>query len=146
MKKIFIIILIILLIILAVACYYVYNVRKLANLVENNNKTYENYYEQEILGTTLISILNKATDQNERNAVEKQENTIYYENNNEDSIQITIKFIELENTVKMEDISENKIENFLEHFSAAKFKCTKIEYHEKTNYIKSLHFEQVNNL
>ena len=60
MKKTFVIILIILLILLAIVGYYVYNTKRLLGLVEDYNKTYESYYQQEILGTTLISIINKA--------------------------------------------------------------------------------------
>ena len=143
MKKIFIIILTILLIILAVAGYYVYNVRKLSQLVEKNNKQYEGYYQQEILGTTLISLINKSIDNNEKNGVDKQKNTIYYLDNDKNSIQITVQFLETEKVIKMEDIAEKQSENFVKYFATASFKCTKIEYHQKTKYIRSLYFEQI---
>lgn len=142
MKKTLIIILAIFLIFLAVAGYYVYNVRRLASLAENHNKTYEDYYQEEILGTTLISIINKAIDSNEKNAIEKLDNSIYYEDNEKNSIKITVQFLEADDIIFMEDIAQNKIENFVKYFATATFKCTKIEYHTKTNYIKSLQFEQ----
>lgn len=142
MKKKFVIILIILLILLAIAGYYVYNARQLRGLAQKQNATYESCYEQEILGTTLISIINKAIDSNEKNGVEKQTNSIYYENNHENSIQITIQFKQKEEPVHMEAIAQKQSEAFVKVFATASFKCTKIEYHEKTNLVKSLYFEQ----
>lgn len=145
MKKQFIIILIILLIILAISGYYVYNVRRLDSLAQKNNKQYDSYYEKEILGNTLMSIINKTIDINEKNNISKQEDSIYYEDNKTNSIQITVKFLESDKIVRMEDIAEKQSENFIRYFASATFKCTKIEYHEKTKCIKSLHFEQMNN-
>ncbi len=143
MKKQFIILIIILLIIVAVVGLYFYNLNRLNLLAEDHNKTYEQIANQDILGTTLISVINKAIDENEKNGVQKQENSIYYQDNQEDSIQITIQFKELENTVQMEDIAAQTTENFIQFFATATFRCTKIEYHEKTNFVKSLYFEQI---
>lgn len=143
MKKQFIILIIILLIIVAVVGLYFYNLNRLNLLAEDHNKTYEQIANQDILGTTLISVINKAIDENEKNGVQKQENSIYYQDNQEDSIQITIQFKELENTVQMEDIAAQTTENFIQFFATATFRCIKIEYHEKTNFVKSLYFEQI---
>ena len=143
MKKQIIIILIILLIILAVTGLYVYNVRRAEQLAQNSNKQYESYYEKEVLGTTLISIINKTIDTNEKNGIPKKDNTIYYIDNENNSIQITVKFLETKNEIKMEDIADKQSENFVKYFAASTFKCTKIEYHEKTKYVKSLYFEQI---
>lgn len=143
MKKQIIIIVIGLIIITAISGYYVYNARKIENLARKNNEQYENYYNQEILGTDLISIINKTIDYNEKNNIEK--NDIYYINNSTNSIQITIKFLEDERNIKMEDIANATSESFIKYFATASFKCTKLEYHEKTKYIKSLYFEQMSN-
>ena len=69
MKKTLIIILSLLLVIVAVVGLYINNTRKLVKYAEKNNKEYENFYQQEILGTTLISIINKAINDNEKNGV-----------------------------------------------------------------------------
>ena len=143
MKKQFFIILIILCIIVAIIAFNIYNGIRLKNLAKDYNKTYESYYEQEILGTTLISIINKTIDQNEKNEIEKEENGIYYIDNGENSIQIQIKFLESDNVIKMEDIEEQGTENFIQFFATSTFKCTKLEYHQKTNMVKSLYFEQI---
>ena len=138
MKKQFWIILIILCIIVAIIGLTIYNGIRLKNLTEDYNKTYESYYEQEILGTTLISIINKTIDQNEKNAIPKEQNSIYYIDNGENSMQIQVKFLESDNIIKMEDIEQQETENFIKYFATSTFKCTKIEYHPKTNMVKSL--------
>lgn len=93
-------------------------------------------------GTTLISIINKAIDDNEKNGVEKEPDSIYYEQNQTNSIKITIKFQQSEKIMAMEDIKKSSTETFVALFNNASFKCTNIQYHEKTNYVKSMHFEQ----
>lgn len=66
MKKTLVIILIFFLIILAIVLYYVYNTRQIETLAKQMNKTYEPYKDKEIIGTTLISLINKAVDDNEK--------------------------------------------------------------------------------
>ena len=88
MKKSIFIVLAILFIIAIVICLYIYNVKKIENVAIKHNKQYEEYCNKEILGTELISLINKAIDYNEKNSVEKQENTIYYINNNTNSITV----------------------------------------------------------
>lgn len=141
MKKQFIIIIMILLIVVAIVALYFHNVNQLNVLAENHNKTYQQIENQDILGTTLISIINKAIDDNEKNEVPKE--SIYYQDNQENSIKITIQFKELDYTVQMEDIAAQTTESFIRFFATATFRCTKLEYHERTNFVKSLYFEQI---
>ena len=141
MKKQFIILIIILLIIVAVVGLYFYNLNRLNLLAEDHNKTYQQIENQDILGTTLISIINKAIDDNEKNEVTKE--SIYYQDNEQNSIKITIQFKELDHTVQMEDIAAQTTESFIQFFATATFRCTKLEYHERTNFVKSLYFEQI---
>ena len=145
MKKNFVIILTILIILLAIAGYYVYNTKRLSSLAKNYNKTYENYLNKEISASDLISIINKAVDDNEKNGVAKQKNSIYYEENDENSIKIEITFSEEHSNVPMEAIAQQGSENFMQAFQTALFKCTKVEYHQKTNRIKYLYFEYTQN-
>lgn len=143
MKKQLLIILVILILIVVVVAYYIQNAKYLDSLAQENNKQYEKYYEQEILGVDLISIINKTINNNEKNRISKKDNSIYYEDNQENSVYINIKFLENDKTFRMEEIAAQKTENFVEFFSIAKFKCSKIQYHEKTKYVKSLYFEQI---
>lgn len=142
MKKTFLILLIVIVILILISSYYIYNIRRIETSAQKNNKQYEEYCSKQIIGTQLISLINKAIDNNEKNEVLKQQDSIYYENNNKNSIQVTIKFAEEDRIIKMEDIAQKGTENFVKYFSTATFECTKVDYHKDTKYIKSLHFEQ----
>ncbi len=145
MKKSIFIVLAILFIIAIVICLYIYNVKKIENVAIKHNKQYEEYCNKKILGTELISLINKAIDYNEKNSVEKQESTIYYINNNTNSIQITVKFLDNDKIIKMENIAEKQTENFIKFFATATFKCNDIKYHKQTKNVQSMYFEQINN-
>lgn len=145
MKKSILVILAILFIITIVICLYIYNIKKIENISIKHNKQYEEYCNREILGTELISLINKAIDYNEKHNVEKQENTIYYTNNDINSIQITVKFLDNDKIIKMENIAEKEIENFIKFFATATFKCNEIKYHEQTKNVQSMYFEQIKN-
>lgn len=145
MKKSIFIVLAILFIIAIVICLYIYNVKKIENVAIKHNRQYEEYCNKKILGTELISLINKAIDYNEKNSVEKQENTIYYINNNTNSIQITVKFLDNDKIIKMENIAEKQTENFIKFFATATFKCNDIKYHKQTKNVQSMYFEQINN-
>ena len=145
MKKSIFVILTILFIIVIVTSLYIHNAQKLENIAIKHNQQYEEYCNKEILGTELISLINKAIDYNEKNSVEKQENTIYYINNNTNSIQITVKFLDNDKIIKMENIAEKQTENFIKFFATATFKCNDIKYHKQTKNVQSMYFEQINN-
>ena len=60
-----------------VVAYYVYNYR--VNMVETQkiNKEYQSYSNVQMLGTELISIINKTTDINNNHNIPKDENNYY---------------------------------------------------------------------
>lgn len=143
MKK-FMIILLILFIILAIGVYSVYRYRSAILEVQKLNREYEAYYKNGCLGTELISILNRTSDINHKNGIEKDKDG-YYVNNGENSIHIYVKFVYKNNVkiLRMEDIEKNGSETFIKVYSTASFKCIEIKYHEKTNQVKSLTFEEI---
>ena len=126
MKKIIICILSIFLIIICIVGYSVYSKNENTAQISVDNKTYESYYNKEVLGTDIISIINKATDSNKKN-----------------DIKMEIKFKELDKVITMERINNVGIEKFWSNYGALSFKCTKIEYHEKTHRVKYMYFEEV---
>lgn len=141
MKKRILLILGIFIIILLFAVYLLYNYNIFVKQVKNFNTQYEKYYKKTILGTDLATLLNKVADNNEKNNIEKESGKYYIET--EKSILVYIKFLEKEDIVKMEDILEKDMQNFVKYYGAANFKCTNIEYHERNNQIKNLYFEQI---
>lgn len=142
MKKIIICILSIFLIIICIVVYGVYQKNENTAQIGVDNKTYESYENKEILGTDIISIINKATDSNKKNDIKIGEDGNYIDNG-KNSIRIEIKFLELDKVITMERINNVGIEKFWSNYGALSFKCTKIEYHEKTHRVKYMYFEEV---
>ena len=142
MKKITICILSIFLIIICIVVYGVYQKNENTAQIGVDNKTYESYENKEVLGTDIISIINKATDSNKKNDIKIGEDGNYIDNG-KNSIRIEIKFLELDKVITMERINNVGIEKFWSNYGALSFKCTKIEYHEKTHRVKYMYFEEV---
>lgn len=110
--------------------------------VQANNKIYENLYNKEITGTDFATIINKTIDNNEKNQVEKEENG-YFIDNGKSSVIVEIKFKDSDEIFRIEAIDKNGIENFIKLYANLKFKCTKIEYHQKTQYVSYMYFEEI---
>ena len=89
-----------------------------------------------------MTVINKASDQNESNGIEKDEKNTYIENDT-NSIKIEVKFLESDKIFSMEAISSLGAEQFIKNYNMMTFKCTKKEYHQKTNSIKYMLFEQI---
>lgn len=142
MKKRILVILGIFIIILIFVVSLLYNYNIGVKKTKSFNSQYEAYYEKTILGTDLATLLNKVADYNEKNNIEKDENARFYVET-DTSILLEIKFLEKEETVRFEDILLQDMENFIKYYASSSFKCTKIEYHEENNQVKSLYFEEV---
>jgi len=138
-----IIILLIFAIVIFIIISYNYNVYK-ANIgkTAEYNKEYEQYLEKEIYGAELATLINKAVNQNEKNGIERDSQNYFIENN-ENSIKIDIHILENDTIYNMERINKKPIEDFVKNFNTIKFKCVKKEYHESTQKIKYILFEQI---
>ena len=130
------------LIIITILTYIYFNYRKINILAKQQNSEYEQYTQDTILGSTLMTLINKVSDQNEKNRVEKDKQNRYIENE-ENSIKIEVKFLESDKIYAMEAISNLGSEEFIKNYNNMNFKCIKKEYHEKTKLIKYMLFEQV---
>lgn len=142
MKKIIICILSGFLVVICIVSYSLYQKNENTAQIGIDNKTYESYYNKEVLGTDIISIINKAIDSNEKNDIKMGKDGNYIEDE-KNSIRIEIKFKELDKVITMERINNVGIEKFWSNYGALSFKCTKIEYHEKTHRVKYMYFEEV---
>lgn len=142
MKKTFLLITAIILIIIFIVLGYIFEAQAKQNQAINYNKQYETYLEQEIYGAEIATLINKVTEQNEKNNVQKDEKG-YYIDNGTNSIKIDLKMITVEETYPMELIYKNNITNFVKNFNVILFKCTNIEYHKQTGKISKLTFEQI---
>ena len=146
MKK-SVIILSMLFLIVIVICVVIINTNsKASKKIIVENKAYEQFLENEIYGTDVITLINKAISSNETNQVIKDEKGCYI-NNNQNSITINVVMItdeENEETTvyKMEAISKVGITEFIKNFNTAKFKCTNKSYHRETGKIAHIEITQ----
>lgn len=146
MKKDLIIIVLILLIITVICIVGISTNIKKKEVYKIENKEYEQYLLNEIYGTEVITLINKAISDNEKNMVEKDEKGIYIPNNTNsitiDIVLITNETTKTTTTYKMETISKIGISQFVKNFNTAKFKCTKKEYHKQTGKVKHIEITQ----
>lgn len=143
MKNKIIIILIIFIVILSISIYTVHSYRKNIYDYQETTRTYEAYYNKQILGTELISIINRTIDINQKNNIPKDSEGLYIENdNNSIKIYINFKYDDEYRIVEMEKISNNGTDNFRKIYSSANFKCTDISYHNKTKTVRALTFTE----
>ncbi len=110
--------------------------------ISNNNLYYEDIYNKEITAGDLATIVNNAMDKNDRNGISKDEFGMYTENDM-NSIKIDIKFLQSDEVYSIEPIYKNDISKFVRIYNTSKFKCTKIDYHKKTKFVKYLYFEEL---
>lgn len=140
MKKLAIIFLIGIIIIVGISYMYL-NYKANYNEARRENNKFESYYNQEFYGADVVTIINKAYDNNLTNAVEKDEKGIFKENDT-NSIKIDVKMLDTDTTYTMETLYSGGMQNFVEYYSGIKFKCTKIEYHPNKK-VKYMLIEQI---
>ena len=141
MKKIFVF-LIIVVIIVCIILFQYNSYKRDKNAIISENSEFEQYINKEIYGIDLATIINKSIDKNEKNKVKKDKDGLFIEND-ENSIKVEIYIKQKETTYKMEQIYKQGTEQFVQFFINEKFKCSKVEYHSKTNRIKYMLFEQI---
>ena len=105
------------------------------------NLTYEEYNKENLNGLDIATIMNKATSNNEKYQIPKDDNGIYVLDD-EYSIEIYVTMIINEETYRMERFSSKEMNsNFIRLFGEVDFKCTNISYHQKTGRVASMTFE-----
>ena len=141
MKKI----IIILLVFIIVLCILLYNFNSIAldkQKISEENAEFELYLNKEIYGIDIACIINKGVDKNIKNEIQKDDKDFFIQND-ENSIEIEVYLTEGDDIYKMEQIYKQGTEQFVQFFIDAKFKSSKVEYHEKTGRIKYILFEQI---
>ncbi len=141
MKKIAIFFLIIIIIIVGISYLYL-NYKANYYTAKRENQRFESYEGQEIYGTDVTTIINKAVDNNYKNDI-KKDNKGKYINNDINSIQIEVKMLDNEKSYSMESLYGGGMDKFVQYYGEIKFKCTKIDYHKTTNRIKYMLLEQI---
>lgn len=141
MKKVAIFFIIIILIICAIFAMYI-SYKANYNISKKSNLSFEKYLNEEVYGSELATVINRAIDRNEKNEVEKNNKGIY-QNNDTNSINIEIKMLDDDTIYQMETFYRGGIQNFINYYSNIKFKCVDIKYHSSTDQVKYMLFEQI---
>ena len=140
MKKILALILLIILVVVGIFAINYKNLQKKKEEVRNFNLIYENYNKDNLNGLDITTLINKATSNNEKYSIPKDEQGLYVLDD-EYSIEIYVTMIINETTYRMERIDSLGINSFVAYFGQVSFKCTDIQYHQKTGRIASMTFE-----
>lgn len=110
------------------------------------NSEYEFYNRDDLNGIDITTLINKATNNNEKYSIPKDENGNYVLD--EDfSVEIYVVLYD-ENetkTYEMERFNKFGLNGFTNAFATATFKCTNVKYHKNTGRIASMFFEVNNN-
>lgn len=126
----------------SVFSFLYYQYQSEAEKAKQNREEYERYTQNQIMGPSLITLMNKASNDNEKNGLQKDKEGNYIENDT-NSVKIEVKFLEADKAVRMEKIQSLGEEQFLKNYRTMSFQCTQKQYHESTKQIKYLLFEQV---
>lgn len=141
MKKLAMFFMILIIIVTGISYMYM-NYKVMNNNAQKENKQFESYYNKEIKGTELATIINKAVDINIVNGVTKDKKG-KYKNNDNNSINIDIKIVDNNSIYNMEKIYSGEISKFVQYYGEINFKCTSIDYHNSTQKVKYMIFEQI---
>ena len=141
MKKIAIFLLIIIGIVSTISYLYLNSINN-QRIAQKENIKFEIYKDEEITGAEVTTLINKAINSNQQNEIEKDKKGRYIDNET-NSINIDIKFIDDDVTYTIEKIYNNGMDKFLTYYRDIKFKCVDVQYHDKTQKIKYMLFEQI---
>ena len=143
MKKILICLIIVLIVATIITVMYISQKNIEIAKVTKINQNYEMYLNKEVLGLEVATVINRATNDNEKNNIPKDNDGFFIENDT-NSIKVELIMLSEDNTktYQMETLQKVGINGFIKNFNLINFKCSKIEYHEKTKLISKIIFEQ----
>lgn len=103
------------------------------------NQEFEFFNKENILGTDVTTMINKAIDNNEKHNIKKDENGLYI-SDDEYSVKIYVYMMIDENTYPMEQLVKTGLSKFTRYFGEVHFKCTDVKYHESNGRIAEMTF------
>ena len=140
MKKLAIIFFIGVIIIVGISYMYL-NYKANYNEAKKENNQFESYYDKEFYGADVVTLINKAYDNNLTSGVSRDQKGMFIENDT-NSIKIDLKMLDRDETYNMETIYIGGMERFVENYNGIRFKCTKITYHANGK-VKYMLIEQI---
>lgn len=142
MKKAILIILIVLGLIIVVVTMNISSNNIKTNSISKFNEEFEKYNDKTLHGADILTIINKATDNNKEHNISKDENGNYIE---DDIYSVRVELILLsedkdgninEVTYPMETLEKAGLDGFISSFSLTDFKYEKIEYNSSKRISK----------
>lgn len=141
MKKLAIFFLTIIVIIVGISYMYM-NYKANYYINQKENYQFSSYYNKELKGNEIATLINKAYDNNSSNNVAKDKKGKFIENDN-NSIKMDIKMLDIDKTYDMETLNSGGMDKFVQYYGQITFKCTKIDYHSSTGKVKYMLIEQI---
>lgn len=144
MKKLLFTLLTICFVLVIMVTVSVINQTKALSEIQKQNEIYEKYLDKEVYGTEVVTVINKATNTNIQNEITKDEKGYFIENDI-NSIKVEIKMLDEGKLIAypMETIQKVGVQGFIQNFNLIRYKCSKIEYHETTQRVSKIVFEQI---
>ena len=128
-------------IIVSLYMYYQNGQQALEN-VKKFNYQFEQYFDKEIYGAEVATIINKAIDNNEQYNISKDSKGKYLPDNAY-CLKVIIKFKDIDTLYEMESINNAGVEGFVSNFNTSIFKIIEYEYNETTKRIGKLVIEEI---
>ncbi len=141
MKKLAIFFLTIIVIIVGISYMYM-NYKANYYINQKENYQFSSYYNKELKGNEIATLINKAYDNNSSNNVAKDKKGKFIENDS-NSIKMDIKMLDIDKTYDMETLNSGGMDKFVQYYGQITFKCTKIDYHSSTGKVKYMLIEQI---
>ena len=142
MKKQILFIILAFILILAVVLIGVANNREKINEISQFNSLFEKYKGQTLYGADVLTIINKAIDNNKTYAI-AQDNKGYFIDDGKFTLKVELILLAkneeekiVENTYQMEDIERVGLTEFISSFGLTNFKCENIEYNSENRVNK----------
>lgn len=142
MKKSIVCILIIIVLIIVIITVKISNTNMKKNSISSYNSVFEQYKNKTLYGADVLSIINKAIDNNTKNNIEKDKDGYFIEDDTS-SIKVNIKLLKTDEKGEIEEIKypmerleKAGLDAFIASFSLTKFECTEIKYNSSEKVSK----------
>ena len=134
MKNVIITIIGLVLIIICIVLVKISNVNIEMKEISNFNEQFEQYKGEKLYGTDVLTLINKAIDNNNKYGVERDKEGNFIDNNQK-SVRIILTLLTtnskgeiLESVHPMEALEKRGLNDFISSFDKTSFECTDIEY------------------
>ncbi len=137
MKKTIFFLALIFIIVFILILLHISEANQIRNEIKSYNASFEDYGEKIIYGADVMTMINKAIDNNTKNKIQKDSDGNYIDDGNY-CIKINLIFLSTDEEGKvneleypMERLEKAGLDGFITNFSLTEFECKSFEYNEK---------------